>query len=85
MEFCAKFDGKSAILDSMDDSEYIRVFPEAEKSVNLRNDAVKLAKAGNFNNAITLALAITKLNFALNLIFKDEALLEILYWICEAK
>lgn len=63
----------------MVDFEEIKLDSEVEKGAYFCREAIKQAEAGNFERAVEVAETILKYDFKLNILFKDEALLSIIY------
>jgi hypothetical protein len=64
--------------------EHIVVSPEAERAGEIYRATVEHAKLYDFPMAIHLAESLREIQFSLHIIFKDEALLEIIHFCLEA-
>jgi hypothetical protein len=56
---------------------------EAEEAGRLYREAIKLGKVGKFDEALRSVEAIEKTQFRLRVVFRNEALLELVHLCCE--
>jgi hypothetical protein len=71
--------------ESVYDPTNIKIRPEAVEAGRLYRKAIRLAKAGEFDEAVRSVRAIEATNARLRFNFRNEAFLEIMYLCCEAE